>query len=112
MTALPATITPTLGKLIPLLGSDKSGEVVATAAAIGRVLEANGLDWHSLAAAVAPMVDEDWRNTLAYCSRHAAQLSAKENDFLKTLTHWRGEPSERQLDWLEGIAAKLRSQSC
>jgi hypothetical protein len=111
MTALPATLTPTLAKLIPLLGSDKSGEVVATAAAIGRVLETAGRDWHDLAAAVAPTLEDDWRATLAYCAKHADRLSDKERDFLRTLTYWRGEPSEKQLDWLEGIAARLRGDA-
>jgi hypothetical protein len=110
VTPLPTTITPTLGKLIPRLASNHPGEVVATAAAIGRVLEANKLDWHDLAAAVAPA--DGWHDTLAFFAMHADQLSAKEKDFLRTLAHWRGKPSEKQLDWLEAIAAKLRSQSC
>jgi hypothetical protein len=38
-----------LGKLIRLLGSASPGEVAATSAAIGRVLEADGLDFHDLA---------------------------------------------------------------
>jgi hypothetical protein len=112
MTPLPATITPTLGKLIPRLGSDHPGEVVATVAAIGRVLEANKLDWHDLAAAVAPTVEDDWHDTLAFCTMRADQLSDKEKELLKTLAHWRGKPSAKQLDWLETIAAQLRSQSC
>lgn len=42
-----------LAKLIPLLSSDQPGEVVATAAAIGRVLPTLGLTWHDLAQAAA-----------------------------------------------------------
>lgn len=37
-----------LGKLFPLLASDKSGEVTATAAAITRALKGAGLDWHDV----------------------------------------------------------------
>ena len=40
---------PRLAKLLPLLGSDKPGEVVATANAIGRALKSCGADWHDLA---------------------------------------------------------------
>ena len=47
-----APIAPRLSKLLPLLGSDKDGEVVATARAIGRTLQGAGLDFHALAAAV------------------------------------------------------------
>lgn len=47
-----APIPARVAKLLPLLGSDKAGEVVATAAAIGRTLTLAGLDWHALAALV------------------------------------------------------------
>jgi hypothetical protein len=40
-----------LALIIPRLGSDHDGEVVATARAISRTLTAAGLDWHDLAAA-------------------------------------------------------------
>lgn len=42
-------ITDKLGKLLRLLGSDRDGEVVATARSIVRVLEGAGLDLHVLA---------------------------------------------------------------
>jgi len=38
-----------IGKLIPLFGSDKPGEVLATVAAIDRRLKATNRDWHDLA---------------------------------------------------------------
>jgi hypothetical protein len=41
-----------LVKIIPLLGSDQPGEVVAAAAAIGRALTTAGRDWHWLAGTV------------------------------------------------------------
>ncbi|KAB0680068.1 hypothetical protein F6X38_09665 [Aureimonas leprariae] len=47
-----APIAPKLSKLLPLLGSDKDGEVIATARAIGRTLSAAGLDFHALAEAI------------------------------------------------------------
>ena len=43
-----------LGKLIPLLGSDKVGERAGAAAAIKRLLAAEGLDLHDLADNVVP----------------------------------------------------------
>jgi hypothetical protein len=42
-----------LGKAVALLGSDQDGEVLAAARAIGRTLDAAGMDWHGLAALVA-----------------------------------------------------------
>lgn len=41
-------VSDRLCKVVPLLGSDKPGEVVAAAAAIGRTLSAAGLSWHDL----------------------------------------------------------------
>jgi hypothetical protein len=49
MTPALTTVGPKLQKLIPLLGSDKAGEVVATARAITRTLKKAGLDLHDLA---------------------------------------------------------------
>ena len=54
------SIPPQIGKLLPMLASDKDGEVVATARAICRTLGAVNLDLHDLAKAVttpaAPVV--------------------------------------------------------
>lgn len=41
-----------LALIIPRLASNHDGEVVATARAIGRTLNAAGLDWHDVAAAI------------------------------------------------------------
>ena len=38
-----------LGRLVAMLSSPVAGEVVATAAAIGRTLDRAGMDWHDLA---------------------------------------------------------------
>jgi hypothetical protein len=42
-----------LAKIVPLLGSPVPGEVVAAAAAIGRVLASSGRDWHWLSGALS-----------------------------------------------------------
>lgn len=107
MTALPTTLIPTLCKLIPLLGSDKDGEVLATVGAIGRVLCANKLDWHDLTSQLLPKA-EDWHELLVFCVSRKDRLNAKEQDFLGTLGRWRGRPTEKQLRYLDGIAEKLR----
>jgi hypothetical protein len=41
-----------LCKLLPLLGSDHDGEVIATKHAIERILTSNEMDWHDLAASI------------------------------------------------------------
>lgn len=53
MNSAVVALAPKLTKLVLLLGSDKPGEVVAAAAAIGRTLQAGGADWHDLAEVIA-----------------------------------------------------------
>ena len=53
---IPADIAAKLAKLLPRLGSEHEGEVVATVRAIDRILTAAGLDWHSLSAAIEASV--------------------------------------------------------
>lgn len=108
MTALPIT----LGKLIPQLGTNHDGEVVATVAAIGRVLASAGLDWHDLAAALSPdgIVADDWHDTVAYCALHLDRLSQKEREFVSNISRRTSKPTEKQLIWLNDIALKLRGQ--
>jgi hypothetical protein len=53
MSAALSTIAPRITKLLPLLASDRDGEVVAAVRAIDRTLKAEGLDWHALAAVFA-----------------------------------------------------------
>lgn len=55
MGALSSTVTIKLAKMLPLLASDQDGEVVATAAAIGRVLAGAGASWHDVAALLSPV---------------------------------------------------------
>jgi hypothetical protein len=51
---------PILARLIPRLGSPHDGEVVATARAIERTLKSQKLDWHDVAAMIAPPTQWDY----------------------------------------------------
>jgi hypothetical protein len=110
--SVPATIAPTLGKLIPLLASNHDGEVIATARAIDRVLKSSGRDWHDLAATLSlptPIPSADWRREARFCAANAKRLSERELDFIVTLARYRGIPSPKQQQWLRDIADRLRS---
>jgi hypothetical protein len=48
MERLRNTITPLRGKLLPVLGSNHDGEVIAAAPAISWVLQRAGQSWHDL----------------------------------------------------------------
>lgn len=59
-----ATIATKLGKIVPMLGSDKTGDVVAAATAIVRLLGSAGLDLHDLAQRAAAPTLEDVMSTV------------------------------------------------
>jgi hypothetical protein len=123
MTSRISPIAAKLEKLVPMLSSDKPGEVNAAVAAIGRTLKAAGADWHDLAKALtkpgAPARGNyrdryqdheqgDWRPLHGYCRQHSDALSSREQDFMTTLDFWRGNLTEKQRAWLEAIHARLR----
>ena len=110
-----------LSKLIPVLGSDKDGEIIAAAAAISRCLDAAGRDWHDIAAAtvrgwpVSAVVEpqtvilRDWQNLARKCQRAGiGTLTEAELDFLRNILGRHTEPSQKQWRWLTAIAQALK----
>lgn len=90
MERLRKTITPLLGKLLPLLGSNHDGEVVAAARAISRVLQRAGHGWHDLTNALLGF----WRAP----TRYALILVIKKN-----ARNASGDTLERLRSALRGI---------
>jgi hypothetical protein len=114
------TIVPRLAKFVPLLGSDKPGEIVAAAEAMKRTLHGAGLDFHDLVKAIEcswskpagvesrEPTAKDWQVLARDClMSDEDRLRTAERDFLTTMLHWSSEPSDRQLQWLNAIAARL-----
>jgi hypothetical protein len=107
-----------LAKLVRMLSSDKDGEVLAAVAAIHRVLQEQGADFHALAAAVerstlVPQRDDDarsWRATCEWCCDHVEHLNDLEADLVFSLKRWRGQPTEKQMNWLDAIEQYIRSR--
>jgi hypothetical protein len=121
-----------VGQLLRLaLSTDKDGEALSALAATRRTLAANGLDHHTLAAAVetglrAPAVADpaepyrprqerhehqarDWRAEVKFCHRHRDQLFGSEHGLIDTLLKWQGMPTPKQLDWLGRIIERMRA---
>ena len=119
-----------LAKLIPMLSSDKQGEVLATVAAIGRTLQNAGCDWHDLAKNIGipaaqpqprytnapykqhkpkPTKLEPWHVIAASCIELGEKfgLTHKEYGFLMGIIDSVYCPSQKQMKWLYGIEAKL-----
>src|SRR5262245_27714361 len=124
MTPALAPIAPTLGKLVRLLSSDQDHEVLGAARAIQRVLASAGADFHALAGLIevtahnrtyghqdtAPGQDWRVRAMVRFCADHPELLSPKEYNFITTLARRRGKPSERQLEWLCAIYARVSAE--
>ena len=116
LTALPAPLAGKLGLLIPRLGSAYDGEVIATARAIVRVLEAQRRDLHDLAMAIViaparPVLSgpPTWRNIVEFCFANVDRLRGKEAEFVRNMGRWSGKPTEKQRAWLEAIYSKLEA---
>ncbi len=114
MIAVLATVAPRIGQLIRLLGSDKDGEVVAAARALGRTLRSAGADFHVLAADIESLASkrrrhpaDDWADTIRWLNANSHRLRAKERAFVHDMTVWDGEPTARQRAWLEALVERL-----
>lgn len=94
--------TRRLGKAVALLGSPHDGEVIAAAHAIGRTLDAAGMDWNGLAALVSGEVSRRSASGFTFATagpRHARKLMAH----VKRRPTTSAADSER----LEGLRARL-----
>ena len=110
-----------LSLLIPRLGSDSDGEIVATVLAIGRTLAAAGLDFHDLTdrltesrnlpPAIIPEPDEhmtadEYLNAVEVLLEKGSWINEKELDFLQNMQAWTVKgfrPSEKQRLWIATI---------
>jgi hypothetical protein len=107
---IPAAEVYRLGKLIRLLASDKDGEVVAAARALGRSLQTVGADFHDLARMVERSNynghDHDYQRMAQFCADRSEVLKPNERAFVQDMISWRN-PSEKQIAWLTRIYERL-----
>lgn len=126
--------SPRIQTLIRMLATDNDGEAVNAVRALGRALKAEGLDFHALAegggvsaqtfmhhyARPSPQPqsrskqkqDEDAGShaaDLTWLLQQPYAFSAKEREFLKNISAWRGDLTEKQDAWFQTILAKARS---
>ena len=137
---LPTAVREKLGKLVPLLSSNRDGERVGAVAAIERVLKGAGLDWHDFTgwitapppAAPPPppqrphpanpedelgmsMLDHELV-ALVEALRAARRFTARSEKFLDSLLerarHFDvGHLSPKQKRWLKDLALKAKGAS-
>jgi len=97
-----------------LLGSSQSGEVLAAAAAAGRILERHNLRWADLVCPPDPKPSPKpqppprqplWKNTVAQCLKRTDALSEWERKFLENIKMFT-RLSSKQREALDRIAGK------
>jgi hypothetical protein len=118
---LPSTSAERLTQLVLMLSSTHDGEVVNAARAIGRLLDAERVDWHMLASGVCtPRPDRtnddhysgmQWRSAAEFCAGHMDLLNDWEQDFIEGMLKWRRSPSQKQLDVLENIRQRILAET-
>lgn len=107
-----------LKKILGLLGSDHPGERDAAAQAANKLVRERGLAWGDV---IGPPIvpdhvprirawradDSDWRRMASFCAARQWLLCPKDRDFVRSMVDWRGEPTERQREWLLDLYARL-----
>ncbi len=88
---LPASITGKIAVILPRLGSDHDGEIVASVKAIERTLATAGADWQDLTAAFE-------RGALALEPPPSRKPSEAEPD-------WEDLTRDDRIEWIEAIKA-------
>jgi len=56
-------------------------------------------------------IDDDHREVAQRLLNSSAPLTAKQREFLRDMTHWRGRPTARQREWLAGLARKFNGRA-
>jgi hypothetical protein len=94
-----------LVKLLGMLGSAHDGERAAAGLKAHELIRRHGLQWCDLIVATPPKIG--WREKLRACAAHAHCLNQAERAFVRSMTTWRGTPTEKQLSWLNRIFENL-----
>jgi hypothetical protein len=105
-----------LAKLCGMFSSHHDGEVINAARQADRLVRSSGETWADVIAGrqLPPPHDwrrrtpDDWRPMVNACLFRIETLSPKEKSFIQSLARWRGEPSQKQMTWLEGIFSRLQ----
>jgi hypothetical protein len=120
-----------LSKLIPRLGTDHDGEMVATVGAIRRTLESIKADLHDVAAVVAACEDErpatrsppppsdvpdivtqaNWVGIVNWIKGKPGLLSEWEFGFVSSLERWNGRLTVKQLARLQVLHTKILTRT-
>jgi hypothetical protein len=101
-----------LVKLLGMCGSAHAGERSVAALKADQLVRDCGLTWHDVVRISAGRKAAgrvwDWHKKRNFCLQHAALLREREQQFLVSLGHWRGDLTQKQHDWLSAIFTRLQ----
>jgi hypothetical protein len=105
-----------LAKLCGMLGSAHAGERAAAALKADQFVRSCGETWESVIVGRRQLPPPhqsalDWRAMVDVCIANADALAPKEKLFVQSMARWSGEPSPKQMTWLEGIFSRVRERA-
>jgi hypothetical protein len=100
-----------------MLGSAHDGERATAAAKADALVRAAGLTWSDV---IAPPIipdarrdrmraaaDSAWRRMVHFCHNRRRCLTERERAFVETMTTWRADPTDRQVEWLIDVYSRI-----
>jgi hypothetical protein len=108
-----------LVKILGMLGSDHAGERDTAARMASRMLADLSLTWQMVIIAPAPSIvpasgaarrsnpDTDYRQMARFCWNHRWGLSGRDQEFVRSMLNWSGDPSEAQQRWLCSLYSRV-----
>ena len=113
MTRLDPQSVTRLVKLLGMCGSAHAGERSVAALKADKLVRECGLTWHDVVRVPtggrkAAGILRAWQIKRNFCLQHAALLREREQQFLISLGHWRGDLTEKQHAWLSAIFNRLQ----
>lgn len=100
-----------LVKLCGMLGSDFDGERAKAAAKADALVRSQGLTWSDVIVRpkAPPPAGIPWHRMASFCRARPWLLSPREREFVQSILTWRGQPTEKQMEWLVDLYARLHS---
>jgi hypothetical protein len=94
-------------KLLGMLGSVHAGERAAAGLKAHELIRRHGLQWSDIIVGKPGPAKIGWREKTNACGARLHLLNATERAFVRTMSAWRGTPSDKQLSWLNRIYENL-----
>jgi hypothetical protein len=96
-----------LTEILGYLGSDNENERANAGRLANDFIKQPGLCWADVIVIAQPPAAE-WQWMAKFCAERRTELNDTERNFVGNIRSLRRQPSDRQLEWLESIYARLQ----